>query len=142
MNMNFELVYPMAAMVALTFFVLVAMFRRRVRAVKSGEADAGFYKTYQEGKEPRETAAYSRHVVNLFETPTLFYAACMTAMITGQTGTAMLVLAWVYVALRVLHAYIHTGRNSLPPRIKTYFSSLLVLLGMWGIIVVGVATSG
>jgi len=140
--MNFNLVYPMAAMVLLTFFMLVAMFRRRVRAVKAGEADAGFYKTYQEGKEPREAAAYSRHVVNMFETPTLFYAACVTAMITGQTGTAMLVLAWLYVALRSLHAYIHTGRNRLPSRIKTFFASLLVLLGMWGTIVVGVAMSG
>jgi len=138
--MNFELVYPMAAMVLLTFVILIVMFRSRVRAVKAGEADAGFYKTYQEGREPRETAALSRHVVNLFESPTLFYAACMTAMITGQTGTAITVLAWVYVVCRVLHAYIHTGRNSLPPRIAAYFAGLLVLLGMWGTIVVGVAS--
>lgn len=138
--MNFELVYPMAAMVLLTFVTLVAMFRSRVRAVKAGEADAGFYKTYQEGKEPRDTAALSRHVVNLFESPTLFYAACMTAMITGQTGTAITALAWAYVVCRIFHAYIHTGRNSLPPRIAAYFAGLLVLLGMWGTIVVGVAS--
>jgi len=140
--MNFELVYPMAAMVALTFFVLITLFRSRVAAVKAGEADAGFYKTYQEGKEPRATAALSRHVVNMFESPTLFYAACMTAMISGQTGTAMLALAWVYVVLRALHAYIHTGSNSLPPRIKAYFASWLVLLGMWATIVAGVAMKG
>jgi hypothetical protein len=140
--MNFELVYPMVAMVALTFFMLVAMFRSRVGAVKAGEADAGFYKTYQEGKEPRATAAYSRQVVNLFESPTLFYAACMTAMITGQTSTAMLVLAWAYFALRVLHAYIHTGSNKLSPRIRVYFASWLVLLAMWASIAFGVATGG
>jgi len=140
--MNFELVYPMAAMVALTFFMLVAMFRSRVGAVKAGEADAGFYKTYQEGKEPRATAAYSRQVVNLFEAPTLFYAACLTAMITGQTGAVMLMLAWAYFGLRVLHAYIHTGSNSLPPRIRAYFASWLVLLAMWASLVFGVATGG
>jgi hypothetical protein len=138
--MNFELVYPMAAMVLLTFIVLVTMFRSRVRAVKAGEADAGFYKTYQEGREPRDTAALSRQVVNLFETPTLFYAACVAAMITGHNSTVILVLAWIYVALRVLHAYIHTGSNKLPPRIRAYFASLLVLLAMWGTIVTGVAT--
>jgi len=136
--MNFDLVYPMAAMVLLTFVVLIKMFRARVGAVKAGEADAGYYKTYQEGKEPREVAQLSRHLVNMFESPTLFYAACIAGMVTGQNATILVVLAWVYVAMRAIHAYIHTGSNSLPPRIKIYFSSWLVLLGMWGTLVAGV----
>jgi len=138
--MNLDLVYPMAAMVLLTFFILVKMFRGRVRAVKAGEADAGYYKTYQEGGEPRESAQVSRHLVNLFESPTLFYAACIAGMVTGQNAGVLIVLAWIYVALRIIHAYIHTGSNKLPPRIKAYFSSWLVLLGMWGVLVFGVAT--
>jgi hypothetical protein len=138
--MNFDLVYPMAAMVLLTFVVLIRMFRARVRAVKAGEADAGYYKTYQEGKEPRAVAQLSRHFVNMFESPTLFYAACIAGMVTGQNATVLLALAWVYVAMRGIHAYVHTGRNSLPSRIKIYFSSWLVLLGMWGMLVVGVTT--
>ena len=136
--MNFDLVYPMAAMVLLTFVVLIKMFRARVGAVKAGEADAGYYKTYQEGTEPREVAQLSRHLVNMFESPTLFYAACIAGMVTGQNATILVVLAWVYVAMRAIHAYIHTGSNSLPPRIKIYFSSWLVLLGMWGTLVAGV----
>ena len=138
--MNYELVYPMAAMVLLTFTVLIATFRSRVAAVRAGEADAGYYKTYQEGAEPRQTAQFSRHLVNMFESPTLFYAACIAGMVTGQNGLVLVALAWVYVAMRVVHAYIHTGSNSLPPRIKIYFASWLVLLGMWGTLVVGVAT--
>lgn len=138
--MNYELVYPMAAMVLLTFMVLIALFRSRISAVRAGEADAGYYKTYQEGAEPRQTAQFSRHLVNLFESPTLFYAACIVGMVTGENGTVLVALAWVYVAMRVAHAYVHTGRNSLPPRIKIYFSSWLVLLGMWGTLVIGVAT--
>ena len=139
--MNFVLIYPMAAMVALTFIILIRMFRSRVRAVKAGDADAGYYKTYQEGKEPREVAQQSRQLVNLFESPTLFYAACIAGMVTGQNTALLIVLAWVYVAMRIVHAYIHTGSNSLPPRIKIYFSSWLILLAMWGTLVVGVAAS-
>jgi hypothetical protein len=138
--MNYELVYPMAAMVLLTFIVLIKMFRSRVRAVKSGEANAGYYKTYQEGGEPRETAQLSRHLANLFEAPTLFYAAGIAGMVTGQNATAMVVLAWLYVGLRVLHAYIHTGGNKLQSRVKAYFSSWLVILAMWGTLAVGVAS--
>jgi hypothetical protein len=136
--MNFDLIYPMAAMVLLTFVVLIMMFRSRVRAVRAGDADAGYYKTYQEGKEPREVAQLSRHVVNMFESPTLFYAACIAGMVTGQNATMLVALAWLYVAMRAVHAYIHTGSNSLPPRIKIYFLSWLVLLGMWGTLVAGV----
>ena len=139
--MNFELVYPMAAMVLLTFIVLIAMFRGRVAAVKAGDANAGYYKTYQEGGEPRQAAQFSRHLVNMFESPTLFYAACVAGIVTGQNATVLIVLAWVYVVLRAMHAYIHTGINSLPPRIRVYFTSWLVLLGMWGTLVVGVATN-
>ena len=139
--MNFDLVYPMAALVLLTFIVLIRMFLGRVRAVRAGEADAGYYKTYQEGREPREVAQLSRHLVNMFESPTLFYAACIAGMVTGENATILGALAWIYVAMRAVHAYIHTGSNRLPPRIKIYFSSWLVLLGMWGTLVFGVATS-
>jgi hypothetical protein len=139
--MNFELVYPMAAMVLLTFVVLIAMFRSRVRAVKAGEASTGYYKTYQEGGEPRETAQLSRQLANLFESPTLYYAACIAGMVIGSNSTVLVALAWAYVALRIVHALIHTGRNKLQPRIRAYFTSWLVILAMWGTIVVGVATA-
>jgi len=138
--MNFELVYPMAAVVALTFFVLIRMFRSRVAAVKAGEANAGYYKTYQEGSEPRETAQLSRQLGNLFESPTLFYAACIAGMVIGENTLVLLVLAWLYVVLRIVHLVIHTGKNKLQPRIRAYFSSWLVILGMWGTLVVSVAT--
>ena len=139
--MNLNLIYPMAAMVLLTFGVLLAMFRRRVRAVRSGATQAGYYKTYQEGGEPREVAQYTRHFVNLFEAPTLFYAACISGLVTGLQSTVLVVLAWAYVLLRALHTFVHLGRNSIPSRIKAYFSSWLILIAMWAVLVVGVATS-
>lgn len=139
--MNIELVYPMAAMVLLTFVVLVRLFLSRVHAVRTGGVAVGFYKTYQEGSEPRETAQLSRHLVNLFESPTLYYVACLAGMLIGGNRAALLVLAWLYVALRVMHAIIHTGRNKLQPRMRVYFASWLVLLSMWAILVFEVATA-
>ena len=136
--MNLELIYPMAALVLLTLIILIAMFRSRMAAVKSGKINTGFYKTYQEGSEPRQVAQFSRHFVNMFESPTLFYAACVVGIVIGQNATVLIVLAWIYVALRALHAYIHTGKNSIWLRMWAYFSSCLVLLGMWGTLVVGV----
>lgn len=138
---EYSLVYPMAAMVLLTAIVLFRMVRGRFAAVKKGEVDARFYKTYQGDIEPRTAAQNTRHFVNLFENPVLFYAACMVAMITGQ-GTGVIVwLAWAYVACRVAHAFIHLGRNKIPPRMMAYAASWAVLLAMWAVLVAGVAAS-
>ncbi len=131
------LVYPMAAMVVLTATVLVALFRSRLSQVRQGSVPAGYFKTYQGEGEADASIQLSRHFANLFEAPVLFYAACLVAMVLGEATTAFLVLAWAYVAIRAVHAYIHTGTNRLNPRIAAYFSSWFVLLSMWGVLVVG-----
>jgi len=135
---GFSLVYPMCAMVALTFVVLLALFRARTRSVASGAVDGRYFKTYRGAEEPDTSVQLARHFANIFEAPTLFYAACLAAMISGQTTWPMLGLAWLYVLLRVAHAYIHTGRNKLRPRVYVYFTSWLVLLAMWLLVAVGV----
>jgi len=136
-----SLVYPMFAMVLLTFGVLLTLFRARAGFVRSGEVSASYFKTYQDGAEPEASAKLSRHFANLFEAPTLFYVACISAMVTGQATGLVEALAWLYVVLRAAHAYIHTGANTLNHRIAVYFSSWAVLLLIWSCIVVGVFVS-
>lgn len=135
-----RLVYPMAAMVLLTAIVLVRMVLGRMAVVKSGEVDARFYKTYQgDAVEPRQAAQNTRHFINLFESPVLFYAGCLAAMVTGYGGGIMVWLAWTYVASRVAHAIVHLGSNKIPPRMATYGLSWLFLLSLWGVLVLRVS---
>lgn len=126
-----SLIYPMFAMVLLTATVLVILFRSRVRAVRENAISATFFRIYQGEVEPESTAKPARHFSNLFEAPTLFYAACLAAMVTGQTGTTIVTLAWAYVAARMVHAYVHLGGNRLRYRIRVYFAGWLVLMAMW-----------
>jgi hypothetical protein len=137
-----SLIYPMFAMVVLTATVLVMLFRSRVHSVRENPEALQFFRLYQGGAEPEASAKAARHFSNLFEAPTLFYAACLAAMTTGQTGTAVVALAWGYVAARLAHAYIHLGGNRLRWRIRAYFASWLVLLALWVLLVLGVATRG
>ena len=136
-----SLIYPMFAMVLLTGGVLVMLFRGRLRAVRERKVSLEYFQVYQGGNEPPETAQLARHFINLFEAPTLFYAACLAAMVTGQTGRITVVLAWSYVAARLLHAYIHLGSNVVPRRLAAYFTSWAVLIALWVWLVVGVATA-
>ena len=141
---GFALVYPMFAMVLVTATVMVMLFRRRVLAVKEGLITTSYFRIYQDQgvPEPEEAAKAARHFSNLFEAPTLFYVACLAAMIAQQSGTVMVALAWGYVAARITHATIHLGSNRLRWRIRVYFVSWVILMGMWVDLVVSIATGG
>lgn len=128
-------------MVILTFVVLGALFRARFKSVNEGQISASYFKTYRGEVEPDSSLKLSQHFVNIFEAPTLFYVACLAAMITGETAIAFHVLAWAYVILRVVQAYVHTGSNKLKQRIAAYFSSWTVLLLMWAYLAIRLTLS-
>ena len=136
------LIYPMFAMVLLSFFVLIRLFRSRVSAVKTGELQTSYFRLHRGAVEPESTVKVSRHFSNLFEAPTLFYAVCLAAMITQKGGTLMQTLAWCYVAARIVHAFIHMGPNRLRWRVRAYFVSWVVLVTMWVILVIAVTPTG
>ena len=131
-------IYPAFAMMALTVFVMLRMVMSRFSAVKAGEIDAKFFRLYRDYEEPAELAVQTRHVINHFETPVIFYALCLFATITGQTGTAVASLAWTYVACRCIHSYIHLSSNNVMHRLKVFALSILILVGLWGTILIGI----
>ena len=132
---DYRLIYPMFAMVVLTFSVVIRLFRARSKFVAEGTVDVSYFKTYQDGNEPEVSAKLARHFSNLYEAPVLFYVCCLAGIATGLTGTPFFVSAWVYVLVRVVHTYIHTGKNEIWPRVYAYFSSWIVLLTMWVLLV-------
>lgn len=136
----YSLIYPMAAMVLLTAVILVLMFRARVAAVRSGLIEIDYFRLHQGAREPEQSFVYARHFINLFEAPTLFYAGCLAGMVAGVATPVLAVLAWIYVAIRALHAYIHLGSNRLRYRRNAYALGWLTLLVMWGYLVVAVAS--
>jgi hypothetical protein len=134
-----NLVYPMTAMVFLTVVVLVRMFRSRVAAVRSGLIPREFYRLHQGGDEPEGPRKHARHFINLFESPTLFYAVCLAAMVSGVSTIAMAALAWAYVLCRVIHATVHLGANRLRHRVRIFGLSWLLLVSMWAYLAITVS---
>ena len=129
---GFPLVYPMFAMVLLTFAVAVVLFRARIRAVREGHTAVSYFRTFAGSPPEHEFLAKpTRHFANLFEVPTLFYAGCLAAMVVGATGPTGLVLAWGYVAARLAHAWVHLGGNRVRHRFRIYLASWIFLLALW-----------
>ena len=139
---EFALIYPMFALVVLTAGVLAILFRGRMRALRAGKVAPSYFKIYQGAVEPETTAQAARHFSNLFEAPTLFYAACLAATVTHSVSVLIVALAWLYVAARLAHALIHLGRNKLRPRVAAYFLSWVALLLLWGSLVLSVTLRG
>src|SRR5207342_1171346 len=101
---QYALLFPMLALVLLTFGVSVLLFRARIRSVREGHTPVSYFRVFQGSPEPESLAKVTRHYSNLFETPVLFYAGCLTAMVVGVTGPVVVALAWAYVAARLVHA--------------------------------------
>jgi hypothetical protein len=109
--------------------------------VREGHTPVSYFRVLAGSPEPEFLAQPTRHFINLFEVPTLFYAACLAAMVVGATGTPALVLAWGYVAARLVHAWIHLGANRVRHRFRIYLISWIFLLALWGYVCIAVARS-
>ena len=131
------MLYPLAAMVLLTAFVLVSMFRARVRSVREKRVPISHYALPEGIMEPEYVRKAQRHFGNLFEVPVLFYTGAVAAMALNRVDEVLLALAWCYVIARCIHAAIHLGANRLGNRMRIYMLSWVVLLGFWGWLVAG-----
>jgi hypothetical protein len=111
-------------------------------ALRSGDLRAGTVKPEDIGLRelnwPRQTAQVSNAYSNQTELPTLFYTLTILAYFTHHAGMIFVVLAWIFVAFRLLHAYVHVTSNI--PRLRGLLFGLssIVLVVMWVIFIVQV----
>ena len=136
--MNPALVYPMFAMFILSALVLARMFATRTKAIKSGEVKISQFKVYTQEQGPAKMLQASRHFSNLFEVPVLFYAVCILGIIFSA-GTVFVVLAWIYVLARVIHATIHLTSNKILLRMSAYAFGWVALASMWIVLLIHLA---
>lgn len=135
--MTLKLIYPALAQILWSFVVLVIVFLRRRRAFADREVGlADVAVSTERYPEPARLAA--ANFSNQFETPVLFFALTLIAIHVGATGYVMAALAWGYVATRVVHTLIHTGRNKLQQRALVFTIGVACLFFMWIGIVIAV----
>lgn len=118
---------PVFVLLFYTLAVFAWMGFRRYGAVTRGEVPVAYYKTFS-GEEPERLKVLSRHVSNLLEAPLLFYIGSLIAFVTGNTGSAVVLLAWLYVGLRLVHGYVHLGSNVVVWRFRVFALSMAALL--------------
>ena len=116
--------------VALTFALLFWMAGLRTGSIKRGEVKIRDIALGEPAWTARGTLIGNCYH-NQFQVPVLFYAVVAFAMITRKADLIFVVLAWLFVLVRLAHAYIHTSSNYVPTRARVFFLGALILLIMW-----------
>jgi len=112
---------PVSALAIWTAIVVFLTGFVRIRAFRLGEAPG----------VPADVTVVNRNLMNLLEMPVLFYVVCIAFYVTRHVDHGLVTLAWLFVALRVLHSLIHLTTNRVLHRLTAFALSNVVLLTMW-----------
>ena len=126
---------PLFVEIALTFVVLVWMARSRVAALKAGQVKISDIALGQSNWPPH-VQTISNSYNSQFQLPVLFYVLTGLAIITKQADLIFVVMAWLFVLSRFVHAYIHTGTNYIRHPFNAFAVGMFILLAMWVIFAV------
>ena len=125
---------PAVAMALLTFGVWWRMYFLRIGQMKRERVHPQAVAT---SAQLAARLSYSRgadNFRNLFELPVLFYLALVVAHTTELVSVSLLVLAWAFVGLRVVHSWIQCTYNKVMHRFYAYIAGGMVLWAMWGVL--------
>ena len=130
---------PLFVEVVLTFVLLFILAPMRTRDFGSGAVRPQDV-PLREPNWPKRTQQFAYAFSNQFELPVLFYVLTILEYITHLAGVAFVVLAWIFVIFRVLHAFIHVTSNIVRLRGALFAVSAVVLAIMWAIYIIEVLT--
>ncbi len=121
---------PVLVQIGLTFALLLWMADARRRALVGGETKIRDIALGQSNWPTRATQI-GNCFRNQFEIPVLFYVLIALALPVRHADLVIVVMSWVFVATRFVHAGIFVNSNDLGQRSSAWFAGVLVLLAMW-----------
>ena len=129
--MDGMLALPMLALALLTFGVAMLLLVRRTREMRARRIHPQAVASAKDMASKLEDNRAADNFRNLFEAPVLFYAAMLAAIALHGGAWGLLLLAWLYVALRLVHSVIHCTYNRVKHRFVAYLASTIVLFVIW-----------
>jgi len=126
---------PLFVEVALTLCLLLWLAELRRRDFKSGAVRPSQI-ALREPNWPVRTQQVAYSFSNQFELPVLFYVLTILEIMMRHADLVFVVLAWIFVLMRIAQAYVHTTSNVVLRRGSFYVVGALVLIIMWVIFMV------
>jgi hypothetical protein len=123
-------ILPVLVQVGLSLVLLFWMGRTRVGHLRKGEVKIRDI-ALGERNWPNRVTQIQNAYQNQFELPVLFYALVALALITRKADMLFVVMSWIFVVSRLVHAAIHTTSNKLSMRFMAFLVGVLILAAMW-----------
>jgi hypothetical protein len=121
---------PVFVLVGLTFALLLWMATARTRAITSRETNLKDI-ALRQPNWPTRTTQIGNCFANQFEMPVLFYILIALALPLRHADLVIVMLSWVFVVTRFVHAGIFVTSNDVRHRSPAWFAGVLVLFAMW-----------
>ncbi len=118
---------PVMVQVLLTMIIYIMLNAAKMRAWKRGEVDAA-RRGLHDDAWPDNVIRINNNIRNQFETPVLFYVLSFTLLAVNAVTVAALVFAWLFVATRVFHAYVHIANHLLLRRRSFVFGCVILVV--------------
>ena len=131
---------PLFVEVLLTFGVMFGMMYFRTSTLRSGETRFEDI-SLREPNWPRRATQFGYAFANQFELPVLFYVLTILVIITHHADLLFVLLAWIFVLMRVLQAVVHVTNNDVRVRGGFYGVGAIILFIMWIIFIVRIMLS-
>jgi len=126
-----QLIGALLALVLLTAIVGARLLFTRVQEMRQKRIHPQAASTSVKMAARLENVQAADNFRNLFEVPVLFYALGAVALATHQTPSWLVAGAWVFVALRVVHSFIHCTYNKVMHRLAVFLASFGLLAALW-----------
>ena len=123
---------PVVALVAWTLVMLLWVYAARIPAMKRAGIDLKG-RVGSRGKDldgvVEDSVQWKSHNYNhLMEQPKLFYVVALSLAIVGDADAATIIIAWVYVGLRIVHSLVQATVNIVRYRFLLFALSSVALL--------------
>lgn len=131
---NTEFLQPMLALILWTAVIWFWMYATRIPAMqKAGiDPDSARHPGSYGDLLPASTRSVADNHNHLHEQPTLFYALMLFAAVTGGMDDFALMVAWIYVGLRIVHSLVQIVIGKVMLRFTVFVLSSLALFTLLG----------
>ncbi|MFC4295407.1 MAPEG family protein [Novosphingobium tardum] len=130
--MQAQILAPAAVLALWSLIMLVWVLFTRFPAMSKAGIDLGKGPPGGRGQDlegvlPGQVNWKAHNYSHLMEQPTIFYASVVVLAIMGA-GAVDVLLAWIYVGLRIVHSIWQATVNRIPVRFALFFLSTLALM--------------
>jgi hypothetical protein len=131
-TMHSSLLAPVIALVLWSLVMCAWLYATRLPAMKRAciPLDPKMSTRDLQAQLPPEVRWKAENYNHLMEQPTLFYALAISLVLLNAGDAVNIGLAWAYVALRVIHSFVHATINIIALRFLVFITATLVLAVM------------